>query len=53
MFVRFVRHELVPLRYVGSEGFVLEKFSPLFKKEFFADLFEGNRQVWFEDSCSG
>jgi hypothetical protein len=46
-------HELVPLRYVGNERIVLDKWSPLFKKEFYADLFEGDKQVWFEDSKSG
>jgi hypothetical protein len=41
---------LVKLRYFGSQSFVLDKSSPLFKKEFFADLMEGDRQVWFEDT---
>ena len=42
------QHDLVKLRYFGIENFVLDKSSPLYRREFFADLMEGDNRVWVE-----
>lgn len=42
------QHELESLRYFGGKNFVVDRSSPDFKREFFADYEEDGRPVWFE-----